>query len=66
MQQKLLSGVGSGVGGRSLKLAVAEGRTYGAETGKGHCGCGATPYQGSFERLSRTGAAGSRLANGAV
>jgi len=35
MQQKPLSGVGSGVeGGRSLKLAVVEGRTYGAETNK--------------------------------
>jgi len=35
MQNKLLSGVGSRVeGGRSLKLAVAEGRTYGAETNK--------------------------------
>ena len=31
---KILSGVGSGVGGRSLKLAVAGGRTYGAETRK--------------------------------
>jgi len=35
MQQKLLSGVGSGVeGGRSLKLVVAEGRMYDVETRK--------------------------------
>jgi hypothetical protein len=35
MQQKLLSGVRSGIeGGRSSKLAVAEGRTYSAEARK--------------------------------
>jgi len=35
MQQELISDVGSGVeGGRSLKLAVTGGRTYGAEKNK--------------------------------
>ena len=67
MQQKLLSGVRSGVErGRSLKLAVVEGRTYGAEMNRRTLWLWSDSIPGIVWEAVQDRCSGIRRADGAV